>query len=319
MASAAHVYGKRIVGAEAFTASEGERWLGHPAYIKDLGDLAFCEGINRFVFHRYALQPWTNPDYAPGISMGPGVSITNALRPGGSNPAPWHEYLARCQFLLQQGLFVADFCFLTPETSPHAFKSPVKSGIDRPGYNFDGCPPEVVLTRMSVKDGRLLLPDGMSYRLLVLPDVQTMTPQLLRKIKELVSAGATVVGAPPVKSPSLTGYPQCDAEVKALAAEMWGTNPPPARAHRQSLRQGPHLLGGPDPPRRSEPSRIAGSASQVDLAQGRHSRRQRTGGPALLPPHGGVGGRQRDYFRAGSDDRRQRFRVLHQRWSRRRW
>ena len=60
----------------------------------------------------------------------------------------WHEYLARCQFLLQQGLFVADICFLGPEGSPQRFKSPVKSGHERPGYNFDACPPEVVLTRM---------------------------------------------------------------------------------------------------------------------------------------------------------------------------
>ena len=65
MASAAHVYGKPILGAEAFTATDTEKWQGHPAIIKDLGDWAFCEGINRFVFHRYALQPWTDPDRRP--------------------------------------------------------------------------------------------------------------------------------------------------------------------------------------------------------------------------------------------------------------
>ena len=69
MSSAAHIYGKRILGAEAFTANNHEKWQGHPANIKDLGDWAFCEGINRFVFHRYALQPW--PDRRPGMSMGP--------------------------------------------------------------------------------------------------------------------------------------------------------------------------------------------------------------------------------------------------------
>ena len=75
---------------------------------------------------------------------------------------------------------------------------------------------------MSVKDGRLVLPDGMSYRVLVLPEMHTMTPALLRKVKELVEAGATVIGPPPLKSPSLSGYPHCDAEVKQLAAEIWG-------------------------------------------------------------------------------------------------
>ena len=228
MASAAHVYGRPILGAEAFTATDGEKWQGHPANIKDLGDWAFCEGINRFVFHRYALQPWT--DARPGMSMGPWGLHYERTQTWWEQSRAWHEYLARCQYMLQQGLFVADLCFLAPEMAPNRFKSPVKSGYDRPGYNFDGCPPEVVLTRMKVKDGRLVLPDGMNYRMLVLPQVPTMTPQLLRKIRDLVKDGATVVGAPPVKSPSLSGYPKCDTEVQKLAAELWGEARVPALA-----------------------------------------------------------------------------------------
>ena len=75
---------------------------------------------------------------------------------------------------------------------------------------------------MSVRDGRLVLPDGMSYRLLVLPESQTMTPPLLARIAELAEAGATVVGPRPVRSPSLTGYPECDGRVKELAGRLWG-------------------------------------------------------------------------------------------------
>jgi len=239
MTSAAHVYGKRIVGAEAFTASNGERWLGHPGNLKDLGDWAFCEGINRFVFHRYALQPWAGPtanaggytwlDRPPGMSMGPWGLHYERTQTWWEQSGAWHEYLARCQYLLQQGLFVADLCLLAPEGSPQTLNGQRllagKSGLplDRPGHNFDVCPAEVVFTRMSVKDGRLVLPDGMSYRLLALPQVETMTPRLLRGIKELVAAGATVVGAPPVKSPSLSDYPNCDREVKDLVGELWGS------------------------------------------------------------------------------------------------
>jgi hypothetical protein len=139
---------------------------------------------------------------------------------------PWHEYLARCQLLLQQGLFVADVCYLEPENSPQRFEPPLpgRQGNmpDRPGYNFDGCTPEIVRTRMTVKNGRLVLPDGMSYQLLVLPPVEAMTPDLLKKIKELVEAGATVVGAPPRRSPGLTDYPRCDEQVRTLAAQLWG-------------------------------------------------------------------------------------------------
>jgi hypothetical protein len=244
MASAAHTYGKPILGAESFTANDGEKWQGYPGSIKELGDWAFCEGINRFVFHRFALQPWTDPNRSPGMSMGPWGLHYERTQTWWEQSKAWHQYLARCQFLLRQGLYVADLCFLEPEASPQVFRSPVKSGHDRPGYNFDGCTPEVVLTRMSVKDGRLVLPDGMSYRMLVLPKVATMTPQLLGKIKKLVAAGATVVGGPFSKSPSLSDYPKCDDQVKRLAAQLWGTGAPPAEPSARSFGKGQILWGG---------------------------------------------------------------------------
>ena len=81
----------------------------------------------------------------------------------------------------------------------------------------------MLLNRLSVADdGRLVLPDGMSYRVLVLPEIDRMTPRVIRKIRELVAGGATVVGQKPTKSPSLEGYPAADDEVQSLAAEIWG-------------------------------------------------------------------------------------------------
>jgi hypothetical protein len=128
--------------------------------------------------------------------------------------------------MLRQGLPVADLCYLVGEGAPHVFRAPSTAlrgdPPDRLGYNFDGCAPETLLTSMSVKDGKLVLPDGMTYRVLILPEQETMTPALLRKVKELIAAGATVVGPRPQKSPSLCGYPDCDAEVQRLAEELWG-------------------------------------------------------------------------------------------------
>ncbi len=217
MASSAHIYGRPILGAESFTANDHERWLQHPASIKALGDKAFCEGINRFVFHRYAMQPWLN--YRPGIAMGPWGLHYERTSTWWDDSRPWHEYLARCQYLLRQGTFVADICYLQPEAVPQDYQ--VKS---RSGYDYDSCTPEALLTRMSLKDGLLVLPDGMSYRVLVLPDTTRMTPALLRKVKELITWGATVIGlAKPSKSLGLADYPKCDAEVNELADELWGT------------------------------------------------------------------------------------------------
>lgn len=221
MASAAHVYGKPIVGAEAFTATKSEKWRFHPYAIKGFGDWAFCQGINRFVIHRYAQQPWTVPARAPGISMGPFGLHYERTETWWEQSRAWHRYLARCQYLLRQGRYVADLCFVAPEITPEHWKTPF-SERERIGYDFDVCPTEVVLNRMQVRDGRIVLPDGMSYRVLVLPEAETLTPALLRRIVELVKAGATVVGPRPVKSPSLSNYPACDAEVERLAAAAWG-------------------------------------------------------------------------------------------------
>ena len=223
MASVAHTYGRRILAAEAFTSGSQERWLQHPGSIKAMGDWALCEGVNRFVFHRYALQPWT--DRSPGMSMGAWGLHYERTQTWWEQSKAWHTYLARCQYLLRQGVFVADVVYLDAEgprryiPPPSAWSTPNVRG----GYNFDGCTPEVVLTRMSVKDGRIVLPDGMSYRVLVLPEVETMTPRLLRRIKDLADAGATIIASskPPVKSPSLADLGSGDAEVKTLAEGLW--------------------------------------------------------------------------------------------------
>ena len=172
MSSAAHTYGRRIVPAEAFTAMGSERYQLYPgSKLKTLGDWAFCEGINRMVFHRYAFQPW--PDRRPGMSMGPFGLHYERTETWWEMSKAWHEYLARCQYLLQQGLCVADVCYLESDAYEQRFAPPVArvgDPPDRPLYNFDGCTPEVLLTRMSVKDGRIVLPDGMSYRVLVIPE-----------------------------------------------------------------------------------------------------------------------------------------------------
>lgn len=247
MSSAAHVYGKRILGAEAFTATDAEKWQLHPAAIKTLGDWAFCNGINRFVFHRYAMQPWL--DVKPGMSMGPWGLHYERTQAWWEQSKPWHEYLARCQFMLRQGLFVADVCFLEPENSPLRFHPPhaLTQGNtpERPAYNYDGCTPEVVLTRMKVEDGRLVLPDGMSYRVLVLPRTGTMTPKLLGKIKELIADGATVIGPRPLKSPSLSDFPACDKELKKLTAEIWGSGKAPSQVTERNFGKGKIIFGGP--------------------------------------------------------------------------
>ncbi|MBL9217505.1 MAG: hypothetical protein JNG82_03390 [Opitutaceae bacterium] len=222
--SIAHTGGKPIVAAEAFTSNPGEDWMADPAAIKGVGDWAFAAGLNRLAIHRYQHQPWL--DRWPGMTMweyGVHWERTQTWWPMAS---AFHEYLARCQFMLRQGQPVADILYLAREGAPMIFRPPSSATVgkrpDRRGYNFDGCAPEVLRERARVEAGRLVFPDGMSYRALVLPENETMTPELLRTVHALVQAGATVIGPRPAKSPSLAGFPGSDAEVRRLAAELWG-------------------------------------------------------------------------------------------------
>jgi len=226
-ASIGHTQGNKVIGAESFTAGMGERGRQHPASMKAQGDWAFCQGINKFVIHRYQAQPWL--DRFPGMTMGPngGYGVHwERTQTWWDFVFAYHLYLARCQEMLRRGLCVADILYLTPEGAPNVFfppRSAFRPGLlaDRRGYNFDGCAAETLIARASARDGRIVFPDGMSYRLLVLPQFETMTPRLLDKVVELVEAGGTVLGAPPQKSPSLSNYPECDRQVRELAAKLW--------------------------------------------------------------------------------------------------
>ncbi|MCK9617743.1 MAG: glycosyl hydrolase [Lentimicrobiaceae bacterium] len=226
--SIAHVQGKPVVGAEAFTAESFEAWKKYPGNMKDQSDWAFSMGINRFVYHTFAHKPYGD-GLKPGVTMGPyGVHWDRGQTWWPMVPS-YHKYVARCSYILSQGTAVADILYLTPEGAPHVFRAPGSAleGTDvlpdKRGYSFDGCSP-LLLKNAEVVNKRIVFPGSGSYRVLVLPDVETMTPELLTKIASLVKAGATVVGNPPSKSPSLVNYPGCDKQLQALAAELWGTN-----------------------------------------------------------------------------------------------
>jgi hypothetical protein len=146
--------------------------------------------------------------------------------------------------MLQQGLFVADVCYYYGDHVPNftQLKSSDPAGI-LPGYDYDVVTAEVLLTRMQVKDGRLVLPDGMSYRVLVLPDRRAISLPVLRKIRALVEAGATVAGTRPGEATGLVGYPTSDAEVSRLAGELWGPSVRPGEPGEHRLGQGRIITG----------------------------------------------------------------------------
>ena len=245
--SIAHVMGKPVVATESFTSMGGVDV--YPATMKDQGDWAFAVGVNRIFFHTYAHQP-LGPDYRPGFTLGPYGVYWNRNQTWWPMVGAYHHYLTRCSEILREGTTVSDVLYLTPEGAPHIFLPPesVLEGTgfykDKKGYGFDGCSPRMLLERGEVKDGLISFPGGTSYRVMVLPQVQTMTPALLVKIRDLVKAGATIVGNPPLKSPSLSGYPACDEEVQTLAKDLWGSLEAPADPTKRTYGKGAIHWGG---------------------------------------------------------------------------
>lgn len=247
--SIGHVNGKSLIPAEAFTAQDNEGWKQHPASMKNQGDWAFAAGINRFVYHTFQNQ-FLPDSLKPGATMGPyGVHWDRS-----QTWWPWangyHNYVTRSQYILQQGRTVADVLYLTPEGSPLVFVPPTSAMVggdtigDRRGYNFDGCAPGQLM-KATVKDHQVVFPGGASYKLLVLPVYESMTPQLLTKIGELVKLGATVVGNPPLRSPSLVGYPACDERIVALSKTIWGAAVVPENISHHKYGEGVVIWGKP--------------------------------------------------------------------------
>jgi len=223
--STANIYGKNVVSAEAFTSNKN--FVQVPSNIKTRGDWCMAVGINHFVLHLYTHQPY---DAAPGIVPWFGTDFNRNSTWFTDYGKGWTDYLRRSCHLLQQGTHVADIAYFFGEDTPRM------NGVLEPalpkGYDYDYINAEVLLTRARCKNGRIHLPHGQSYRLLVLPPCDTMTPELLTQINKFVKQGLILLGNPPLRSPSLKNYPECDLEVQKLADELWGENPP-AKFKRQ--------------------------------------------------------------------------------------
>jgi hypothetical protein len=219
-ASAAHTHGRKVVMAEGFTTI-GPHWQETLwDNLKPSFDRANCEGLNLLVWHAFVSSPkgqgMPGQQYFAGTHLNPNVTWWE-------KSGPFFDYINRCQVMLQQGLPHADVLYYygdhVPNFTQHRRTDPAKVG---PGYDYDVITEEALLARASVREGRIVLPDGVSYRVLVLVDREVISLLVLRKVKELVAAGATVIGSRPKQASGLRDAAQADAEMRGLAEELWG-------------------------------------------------------------------------------------------------
>ena len=232
IACASHTYGKPVCQAEAYTSFACD-WIDDPWTMKDIGDEAFCHGLTRNVLCFWVHQP--RLDVKPGYQWAHVGTHFDCNVTWWKMSHAWLTYLARCQHMLRQGLFVADFAYFQGEEIP-AFISP--RGGQQPvcpaGFDYDVLSLQVLLDGAAARDGKLILPSGMSYRYLVLPPSApvAISPPALRKIEQLAEAGVTVVGPKPEMAPGLAAYPQSDREVASLADALWGRDASKSGQHR---------------------------------------------------------------------------------------
>lgn len=219
-ASAAHTYGRPYVYAEGFTTI-GPNWQERIwNNLKPSFDQALCEGMNLLVWHAFVCSPDSTDipgqQYFAGTHLNPKVTWWD-------DSAPFFAYINRCQWMLQQGRYVADALYYYGDHAPNFAQLKASDPAQvLPGYDYDVITEEALLTRTRVQDGRIVLPDGMSYRVLVLPDRDSLALPVLRKLRELVADGATVIGRRPVRGETLKDMRATDAEIRSTGNEMWG-------------------------------------------------------------------------------------------------
>jgi hypothetical protein len=222
---AAHVYGKPVISAESFTSWADLNWKGHPYLMKEYGDAAWAEGINEFMYHRFAHQP--NTHVAPGMTMGSVGSHIDRTQTWWLNAGKaWHAYNQRGSFLLRQGVPVSDVLVYLGDDQPSGDAGDFTIGLPG-GFNLDSCGAEVLRKRISVKDGKLVLPEGTSYSVLMLSGCDQLHLESLKRLQELAEAGATIVGAMPREPIGYMERQTKREEFAALAKKLWGDGKSP--------------------------------------------------------------------------------------------
>lgn len=223
-ASVAHIYGQNLVAAESLTTFGygGYAWKYSPENLKPVADLELASGLNRFVIHCSPHQPVD--DKFPGLGLGPFGQWFDRHETWAEQARAWTDYLSRSSYLLQQGKFVADIVYYYGEDDniTSLFKTRLPDIPE--GYNFDFINSHALLHLLSVKNGKLVTPSGMSYRMLVIDSNARSIPMaVLEKLRDLVKGGAVIVG---VKPEHAAGLQDDEAKFQKIIAEVFESGNP---------------------------------------------------------------------------------------------
>jgi hypothetical protein len=218
-ASSGHVYGQRVIGCESLT-SVGPHWEEALFDLKNTADQGFTEGCNLNFIHNFSQSPSVTA--RPGYVYFAGTHYERGVTWWNQTPA-FNAYLGRVAFMLQQGRFVADALYFRGDAIGQVEQ--LKQALPAVGYDHDNINLDALIRRLSVQDGLLTLPDGMTYRMLVLPAEQRMAPEALQKIAALAEAGAVVVGPRLTGAEGLLTDPAQQKKFDELVSKLWDNSP----------------------------------------------------------------------------------------------
>jgi hypothetical protein len=211
---AASAYGKKVVGSEAYTGMA--HYSEAPADLKHFGDRAFCSGINQMILHSYVQQPL---DKQPGMTLGPYSAHFNRNNPYWNHTSGWLKYQSRVQYILQEGTIASNILYYIGDQLPQYIENPAVSELPF-GYRAMACNFDMLKEKAIVKQGRILLGNGIAYEMLILPASTAMELKTLKRIDELVAAGAIVCGPRPERPYSMSGVNE-SKEFDELLNKLW--------------------------------------------------------------------------------------------------
>lgn len=218
--SAAHIYGKKIVGAESFTTI-GPHWndeLWHDQ--KSAFDHEICAGLNRLYFHTFTCSPpemgLPGQEYFAGTHVNPQVTWWK-------QSGAIIDYIQHTQLIVQEGKFVADVLYYYGDHVPNVFpfKHSDPAGVI-PGFDYD-VTDETIFLQLKMNNGKVVVPGGVEYCILVLPDHKVLSMAVLEKVESLLNQGAHIIGFKPESLVSLVGGEEERKRFYKLAEKIWGS------------------------------------------------------------------------------------------------
>ncbi len=218
-ASAAHIYGKPRMAAEAFTSFQ-HTWDEHWSMLKEIADMKMADGVSHLIFHTYTHNPQVNWP-RPGTSFS-GANIGTPFLRGQTwwkYMPEFTTYLARCSYLLERGRYSADVLWYLGDEIDH---KPDQEMPFPAGYRFDYCNFDVLMNRLTVEDGKVLTPEGLAYSVIWIPQNQRMTPGTMKRLRTMIEQGANVIACRPSESATLRGGRSADSAFASEARKLWG-------------------------------------------------------------------------------------------------